>query len=127
MRFVASRTSSRCPTMPPDGRCDGTFAQTRRCSISSCHLRTGRADASLRDQGTEATIVPTGERSLDLFGDEKRLDVLRRNRRLFAPGRLSLEMLRARLFAPPFAYRRIGQGGVALVLENVATYHSALA
>src|SRR5207244_683390 len=32
--------------MPPDGRCDDTFAQTRRCSISSCHLRTGRADAS---------------------------------------------------------------------------------
>jgi hypothetical protein len=69
--------------------------------------------AFLRDQRDEAPVVPTGERSLDLFGDEKRLDVLRRNRRLFAPGRLSLEMLRARLFAPPFAYRRVGQGRVA--------------
>jgi hypothetical protein len=83
--------------------------------------------AFLRDQGTEAPIVPTGERSLELFGNEKRLDVLRRNRRLFAPGRLSLEMLRARLFSPPFAYRRVGLGPVALVLENVATYHSVLA
>src|SRR5206468_7030643 len=64
--------------------------------------------------------------SLELFRDEKRLDTLRRNRRLFAPGRLSLEVLRARLYAPPFAYRRVGQGRVALVLENVATYHSAL-
>lgn len=83
--------------------------------------------AFLRDQSAESQIVPTGERSLGLFGDEKRLDVLRRNRRLFAPGRLSLDMLRARLFAPPFAYRRVGQGSVALVLENVATYHSVLA
>jgi len=83
--------------------------------------------AFLRDQSTEEPIVPTGERSLELFGDEKRLDVLRRNRRLFAPGRLSLEMLRTRLFSPPFAYRRVGAGVLALVLENVATYHSVLA
>ena len=80
----------------------------------------------LRDQGAEARIVPTGERSFELFRDEKRLDILRRNRRLFGPGRLSLETLRARAFAPPFAYRRIGQGPVALVLENVATYYSTL-
>jgi hypothetical protein len=83
--------------------------------------------AFLRDHVADAPVVPTGERSLELFGDEKRLDTLRRNRRLFAPGRLSLEVLRARLYAPPFAYRRVGQGRVALVLENVATYHSALA
>lgn len=82
--------------------------------------------AFLRDHSADAPIVPTGERSLELFGDEKRLDALRRNRRLFAPGRLSLEMLRARLFSPPFAYRRVGAGPVAMVLENVATYHSVL-
>lgn len=80
----------------------------------------------LRDHGTEEPVIPTGERSLDLFGDEKRLDILLRNRRLFAPGRLSLPMLRARPYAPPFAYRRLGPGPVALVLENVATYHSVL-
>ena len=83
--------------------------------------------AFLRDRSADAPIVPTGERSLELFGDEKRLDVLRRNRRLFAAGRLSLGMLRARLFSPPFAYRRVGAGPVALVLENVATYRSVLA
>jgi hypothetical protein len=81
----------------------------------------------LRDQVTDAAVVPAGERSLELFGDEKRLDNLRRNRRLFAPGRLSMEMLRARSYAPPFAYRRVGVGPVALVLENVTTYHSVLA
>jgi hypothetical protein len=83
--------------------------------------------AFLRDGGADTMVVPTGERSLELFGDEKRLDTLRRNRRLFLPGRLSLDILRARLHAPPFAYRRVGPGPVALVLENVATYHSALA
>lgn len=80
----------------------------------------------LRDQEATGPIVPTGERSLELFGDEKRLDVLRRNRRLFSAGRLSLQMLRTRSFSPPFAYRRVGAGPVALVLENVATYHSVL-
>jgi hypothetical protein len=83
--------------------------------------------AYLRDRAPTAPVVPTGERSLELFGNEKRLDTLRRNRRLFAKGRLSLEMLRAHAYAPPFAYRRIGTGSVALVLENVATYHSVLA
>lgn len=81
----------------------------------------------LRDRASETPIVPAGERSLELFGDEKRIDALRHNRRLFGDGRLSLELLRARQFAPPFAYRRVGVGPVALVLENVATYHSVLA
>ncbi len=81
----------------------------------------------LRDRRAGAAVVPTAERSLQLFGNEKRLDSLRHNRRLFAPGRLSLQMLRARAYAPPFAFRRVGDGPVALVLENVATYHSVLA
>lgn len=83
--------------------------------------------AFLRDRGASAPVVPIAERSLELFGDEKRLDALRRNRRLFAPKRLSLELLRSRLYAPPFVFRRVGDGPVALVLENVATYRSVLA
>ena len=79
----------------------------------------------LRERGSWAPVVPTGERSLELFGDEKRLDALRRGR-LFGPGRLTLDLLRARAFAPPFAFRRVGSGPVALVLENVATYRSVL-
>jgi hypothetical protein len=82
--------------------------------------------AFLRERRADRPIVPTGERSLELFADEKRLDILRRNRRLFAPGRLSLDMLRTRAYAPPFAHRQVGTGPVALVLENVATYHSVL-
>lgn len=83
--------------------------------------------AFLRDLNATVPVVPIEERSLALFGHEKRLDVLRRNRRLFGPGRLSLELLRARPFAPPFSYRRVGTGPIALVLENVATFRSVLA
>lgn len=83
--------------------------------------------AFLRERARSAPVVPVGERSLELFADEKRLDKLRQNRRLFAPGRLSLDLLRCRAFSPPFSYRRVGNGPVALVLENVATYRSVLA
>jgi hypothetical protein len=83
--------------------------------------------AFLRDRGASAPVVPVGERSLELFTHEKRLDGLRHNRRLFAPGRLSLDLLRAKAHVPPFPFRRSGDGPIALVLENVATYHSVLA
>jgi hypothetical protein len=121
-------------TDPPIGREAASYAWrpelawAARLPLRRSEFEALRAiQAFLRDQSASAQIVPTGERSFELFGDEKRLDVLHRNRRLFAPGRLSLEMLRARQFAPPFAYRRVGPGSVALVLENVATYHSVLA
>jgi hypothetical protein len=80
----------------------------------------------LRDEAAKAPTVPLGERSLQIFGDEKRLDTLRNNRRLFAPGRLDLDLLKARAYAPPFAYRKVGNGPVALVLENIASYRSVL-
>lgn len=83
--------------------------------------------AFLRDRGNSAPIVPLGERSLELFGDEKRLDSLVRNKRLFAPDRLSSEVLRTRVYAPPFAWRRVGDGPVVLVVENQATFHSVIA
>lgn len=83
--------------------------------------------AFLRDRGVSAPVVPMAERSLELFGSEKRLDALARNRRLFRPGRLSLDALRVRECAPPFVWRRVGSGPVVLVLENVATYHSIIA
>jgi hypothetical protein len=85
-----------------------------------------KIQAFLRDRARNAPIVPLGERSLEIFDDEKRLDALRRNRRLFGPGRLSLEQLRCAAYAPPFVFRTVGTGPIALVLENVATYRSAL-
>lgn len=70
--------------------------------------------------------VPTAERSLQVFGDEKRLDALLANRRLFGEGRVTLEMLRAYRCPPPFVYTPTGPGPAALVIENAATYDSVL-
>jgi hypothetical protein len=82
--------------------------------------------AFLRDVPPDAPAAPIAERSLQLFGDEKRLDALQRTR-LFGPGRLSLELLRTYRCAPPFVYTTTGSGHVALVIENVATYYSVIA
>jgi hypothetical protein len=80
-------------------------------------------NAFLRDGGPERPIVPIQERSLQLFGNEKTLDRLVRGR-LFVPGRLSLDLLRARRVSPPFAWRRVGDGPILLVVENSAAFAS---
>jgi hypothetical protein len=77
----------------------------------------------LRDGGAARPVVPLRERSLQLFGDEKRLEALRGGQ-LFAPGRLSLAQLRCEAVHPPFVYQRVGEGPDALVVENHHTYVS---
>jgi hypothetical protein len=47
--------------------------------------------------------------------------------RLFAPGRLSLDLIAARRTSPPVVRRRVGDGPVTLVVENYATYDSLTA
>lgn len=67
------------------------------------------------------------ERSLRLFGDEKRLDRVRQGQ-LFQPGRLSAALLRCRFVHVPFVSTDFGGApGDALILENADTYHSACA
>jgi hypothetical protein len=63
------------------------------------------------------------ERSLEIFGDEKRLDALTAST-LFAPGRLTLAALFAERIPPPLAYQRLGDGGIVLVIENSDTYET---
>lgn len=84
-------------------------------------LRT--VNAFLRDGGGERPIVPMRERSLELFGDEKRLDALLTTQ-VFAPERLTLGQLRCMEVHPPFVYQRIGAGPDALVIENHHTFVS---
>lgn len=74
-------------------------------------------------RGQALPVVPIQERSLELFGDEKRLSRMRGNR-LFAPGRLSLEMLACREVHPPFVYKALSDRPVLLAIENSATYDS---
>jgi hypothetical protein len=80
-------------------------------------------DAFLRDRDRDEPVVPVRERSLELLGDEKRLDGLIGGR-LFAPGRLSVELLRCERVHPPFVWRPTGTAPVLLVVENHHTFHS---
>ncbi|TVR00899.1 MAG: hypothetical protein EA398_10965 [Deltaproteobacteria bacterium] len=83
-----------------------------------------RVQRFLAEGGRNRPVVPSRERSLDLFGDEKRLDALARTR-LFGPGRLSWELLRCEPLSPPMVQRE-EQGGpaVALIVENHHTWHT---
>ena len=76
-----------------------------------------------RDGGSERPVVPLRERSLHLFGYEKRLEALMGGQ-LFAPGRLTLEQLRCEEVHPPFVYEVIGAGPDVLVVENHHTFVS---
>jgi hypothetical protein len=70
-------------------------------------------------------VVPSRERSLEIFGDEKALDRLI-GTTLFGPGRLDLSMLRCRRIAPPLHWEQCGDGGLLLVIENSDTFDSIL-
>lgn len=75
--------------------------------------------------GRDREPVPIKERSLQIFGDEKRLDALIRGSSLFAPGRLTLEQLRCFVVPEPLAWERgPTNGGPVLVIENAATWDS---
>ena len=68
--------------------------------------------------------VPTRERSLQVFGDEKRLDDLRKGGSSLFEGRVSLDDLKCYPVAPPLPYEtpeKPAPGKAILVLEN---YHS---
>jgi hypothetical protein len=77
----------------------------------------------LKRRGT-LTLVPIKERSLEIFGDEKRLDVLRNGDFLFG-GRLSLATVGAFAVPFPLAYRNSKVPGLPiLVVENHNTFWS---
>ena len=80
---------------------------------------------SVRDR--ELTSAPTRERSLQIFGDEKRLDHLRKGKLALFEERISLEDLRCYPIAPPLPYEAPPQrpsGRPVLVLENYHSYDS---
>jgi hypothetical protein len=72
-------------------------------------------------------IVPIKERSLEIFGDEKRLDVLYLSS-LFRAGRLELRRdLSCEVIGIPFAWKRgpsVAWERPIIAIENAATWHS---
>jgi hypothetical protein len=78
----------------------------------------------LRDGGTASTFIALRERSVEIFGDEKRLDSLLGSQ-LFAPGRLTVELLRCYLPSVPIYVVSAPENGVSrplLVVENHTTF-----
>jgi hypothetical protein len=82
-----------------------------------------RVNQFLADGGTRRPVIPLRERSLELCGDEKRLERLL-DTALFAPGRLTLELLRAERVFEPFAAHRLNPRPLLLVVENATTYRT---
>lgn len=80
----------------------------------------------LASGGRSRPMVPMRERSVELFGDEKRLERLGRTP-LFGEGRLTTDTLRCFPMAPPLVFE-LGpagtQGRPCLVLENHHTWWS---
>ena len=79
----------------------------------------------LKNNGEKRPIVPVKERSLQIFGDEKRLDALRKTK-LFASDRLTLELLRCRDVPAslPCVPSPLPSQNPWLIVENEATFHT---
>ena len=75
--------------------------------------------------GRDRPLVPIKERSLDIFGNEKRLDQLLRSSSLFGDGRLSPDTLRCSSVPEPLPWA-VGadRSRPLIVIENAATWHS---
>lgn len=74
--------------------------------------------------GRNSPVVPVKERSVAIFGDEKRLDALRATV-LFREDRLRPADLQCEIVAEPLGWiRGPAPTGRFLVLENAATFHS---
>jgi hypothetical protein len=86
------------------------------------HLK--KVNAWLRDMPADEPVVPVRERSLEIFGDEKLLEKLMVGSKFFATGRLTIELLRARIVHPPFVFKVISAAPVLLVIENHHTFDS---
>lgn len=108
------------PWEPPLG-----FVREARLNLSFDELR--RINGFIQHPGKPLAVVPIKERSLQLFGDEKRLDVLSSSA-LFRPGRLDLvQHLCCEIIGVPLAWKRGPSAAGAkplIVIENAATWHS---
>ena len=101
------------------------FVREARLNVSFVELR--RLNDFIKGGESERALVPIKERSLQLFGDEKRLDALLASA-LFREGRLDERRdLRCEVVGVPLAWKRGPVDAAAqpiLVIENAATWHS---
>lgn len=86
-----------------------------------------KLNAYLSAQPVTGSFIPIKERSLQIFGDEKRLDAMLSSA-LFRPDRLDPKRdLRCESIGVPLAWKRGPSSALAqplIVIENAATWHS---
>ena len=101
------------------------FLREARVNISFGELL--RLNEFIKHGGKERELVPIKERSLQIFGDEKRLDLLLGSA-LFREGRLDVKRdLRCEVIGVPLAWKRgpaVAEHQPLIVIENAATWHS---
>lgn len=98
------------------------FLANARVAVAAGDLL--RLNEFLAAGGRARPLVPIKERSLQVFGDEKRLDALLATA-LFRPDRLTLTSLRCEVVGEPLGWRRGPKPvGPLLIVENAATWHS---
>lgn len=98
------------------------FLRSARTGVPFADLE--RLNEWLKRAGTARDSVPIKERSLEIFGDEKRLDALMLTS-LFQPDRLTQDLLRCHLVPEPLPWKRGRRpAGPVIVLENAATWDS---
>ena len=105
------------------------LAFAAECRQETRHTLEMINDWLVAPRSRDRPLVPMAERSLDVFGDEKRLHALCRGQPegpdgepLLFGGALPLSVLRARRVEPPL-HHALGQPGEPLlVVENLATY-----
>ncbi len=101
------------------------FLRESRLNIPFTELR--QLNDFLNRDTAGRDIVPIKERSLEIFGDEKRLDLLQATA-LFRSERLDLKRdLRCEVVGEPLPWKRGPVSAAAqpiIVLENAATWHS---
>ncbi|MEN9574219.1 MAG: hypothetical protein RL514_2074 [Verrucomicrobiota bacterium] len=100
------------------------FLREARVSLPFGELR--QLNDFFQTGGRDRELVPIKERSLQLFDDEKRLDVLA-DSALFRDGRLNLAQVRCEIVPEPLGWKRGPAKATSqpvIVLENAATWHS---
>lgn len=100
------------------------FLKSSRVAVAHDDLL--RLNEFLLSDPSRRPVVPIKERSLQVFGDEKRLDALLATS-LFRSDRLTLDMLRCEIIGEPLGWTRgpaKANEKPILVIENAATWHS---
>lgn len=101
------------------------FLRTTKINLPFVEL--SQLNHFLKERRQSMEIVPIKERSLQIFGDEKRLDVLLSSS-LFRPDRLDLTRhLGCKIIGVPLAWKRGPVTAAAypiIIVENAATWHS---